>query len=70
VKRAAIQNGKATQGDYGALIERRAAELRAAADGTENVEQLEAIVRDLEKLIAQARWVEATRLNHGEHGEH
>jgi hypothetical protein len=44
---------------YAKLIEKRAQRLRAAADRTENVEQLEAIERDFEKLIGQAKRVQS-----------
>lgn len=44
---------------YSAVIRNRAKRLRALADRTENVEQLEAIERDFEKLLRQAKRVQA-----------
>lgn len=41
-----------------AEIAREAARLRAAADATENVEQLEAIERDLERLVGTAKRIQ------------
>jgi hypothetical protein len=44
--------------DFKLQIDAEGQRLRAAADRTENVEQLEAIERDFEKLINQAKRIE------------